>query len=271
MIQLGFSTIGCPDYTVDQVIDLATRSGLRGIELRFLQGSTDFDEQPEFAPDALAATRARFEDAGLDVVIIDTSLRMCSLDEAERQEQRDRAARWADIAAGLGARYLRAFGGPIPDGQPREETLDAIATGLSELAEIADARGVQLLLETHDSFSTSASILDLYARGASDKLGLLWDTLHTFRHGEDPADTWRDLGERVRHVHVKDSRVATADGFDIALMGEGAAPIDDIWRVLSDGGYDGYAHFEWEKGWHPEVEHGSVAVPHFAAFMQRFA
>lgn len=267
MIKLGFSTIACPDYNLDQIIDLAVTSGMRGVELRFINDSTDFDEQPEFAPEALAATRARFEDAGLDVVTIDTSLRMCSLDEAERQAQRDRAARWAEIAAGLGARYIRAFGGPIPEGQPVEETLDAIATGLSELAEITAARGVQLLLETHDSFSTSASILDLYARGASDKLGVLWDTLHTFRHGEAPADTWADLGDRVRHVHVKDSRVATAEGFDIALMGDGVAPIDDIWAVLTQAGYDGYAHFEWERGWHPEVEHGATAVPHFAAFM----
>ena len=50
-------------------------------------------------------------------------------------------------------------------------------------------------------------------------------------------------------------------------MGEGVAPIYDIWAVLTQAGYDGYAHFEWERGWHPEVEHGATAVPHFAAFM----
>ncbi len=80
MIKLGFSTIACPDYNLDQIIDLGVTSGLPGVELRFINDSTEFDEQPEFAPEALAATRARFEDAGLDVVTIDTSLRMSSLD-----------------------------------------------------------------------------------------------------------------------------------------------------------------------------------------------
>lgn len=267
MIRLGFSTIGCPDYTLPQIIELATTAGLPGVELRFVGGTTEFDEQPEFQPDALPATRRMFDDAGLTMVSIDTSIRMFSLDPEVREAQRERARRWASIAAGLGAPYIRVFGGPIPDDQDHSATLDAIAEGLSEIGDITSAEGVQSLLETHDSFSTSASVLDLYDRGLSEKVAVLWDTLHTFRHGERPQATWRDLGSRVRHLHIKDSHVATPDGFDIAYMGQGIAPIDDIWQVLTDGGYGGFAHFEWEKGWHPEVDHGSLAIPHFAEFM----
>jgi sugar phosphate isomerase/epimerase len=270
MIRLGFSTIGCPDYTVAQIIDLGRQTGLPGVELRFVGGTTEFDQQPEFQDDQLPTTRKRFADAGLTVVSIDTSVRMCSLDEAVREEQRGRARRWAEVASALGAPYIRVFGGPIPEGQDTERSLDAIATGLSEIAEITDARGVRTLLETHDAFSTSASIVELYERGAGEKVDVLWDTLHTFRHGESPQQTWAALGSRVRHCHIKDSTIATPDDFDIAYMGAGVAPLDEIWRVLTEAGYDGYAHFEWEKGWHPEVDHGSLAIPHFADYMAAF-
>ena len=73
------------------------------------------------------------------------------------------------------------------------------------------------LLETRDYFSTSNRIVDLYARGASDPLGILWETLHTYRYGESGVYTWRQLGTRVRCVHVKDSAKCSPDGFDQVL------------------------------------------------------
>ena len=107
------------------------------------------------------------------------------------------------------------------------------------------------LIETHDAFCLSPSILDLYRRGASDKLGVLWDTLHTYRHGEDPARRpGPQLGDRIKLVHVKDSMKATPEGFDFALTGEGTVPVMSFVDLLERKGFDGYVNFEWEKGWH---------------------
>lgn len=267
MFTLGFSTIGCPDYTVDEIIAMAVRTGLTGVELRFVQGTTDLASLKEFSPATVRETRRRFSDHGLEVVVVDTSVRMNSLDSSVRRAQLESAKVYADIAVGLGAPYMRVFGGPFPEGQDHEETLDAIATGLGEVAKETASRGVQSLLETHDIMSTSASVLDLYARGAGDELGILWDSLHSYRHGETPEYTWSQLGPRIRHVHIKDSNTATAGGFDFALVGEGNAPVEGILNVLKDAGYDGFLHFEWEKGWHPEIAEPEIAIPHFSTFM----
>ena len=78
----------------------------------------------------------------------------------------------------------------------------------------------------------------------------LWDTLHTYRHGETAEETWAQLGERIKLVHVKDSVKATPDGFDFALTGEGTVPVMSFIDLLERKGYDGYVNFEWEKGWH---------------------
>jgi len=264
VIRLGFSTIACPGSDVDGVIDLARRAGLEGIEIRFLRGTVDLSSLDELSPASIGTTRRRFEDAGLDVVVIGTGVRMVSLDPAVREQQMEAARANLAIAQGLGARYLRVFGGPIPAGQDRERTLDAIATGLGAVADMTAAEGVECILETHDDFCTSASVLDLYRRGASDRLAVLWDTLHSHRHGETAQQTFAALGPRIRHVHVKDSFRADAQGFDFALTGEGSVPVGSFLDVLKAAGWDGFVHFEWEKGWHPEIADAEVAVPHFA-------
>ncbi len=267
MFKLGFSTLGCPKYSVDQVIAMAKDNHYSGVEIRFLRGEVDLPTLDELAPATIGATRRRFEENGIDVVSIDTGVRMNSLDEGVRRKQLEASRANTAIAVGLGARYLRVFGGPIPEGQDRAATLRAIATGLSQVADEASARGVTALLETHDAFSTSTSILDLFARGASKNLGVLWDTLHTYRHGEKAADTWAQLGDRIKLVHLKDSAKSSAQGFDLVLTGTGTAPIPSFLEVLKGANYNGYVDFEWEKAWHPEIEEPEVAIPQFARYM----
>lgn len=267
MFKLGFSTIGCPDYTIDEIARLSSDTGLHGVEIRFVRGTTDLSSLAEFSAAGLAETRRKFDDAGAAVVVIDTSVRMNSLQASTRADNLELAKRNLEIAVALGARHLRVFGGVIPEDQTEEDTRRTIADGLSEVAELTWAAGVESLIETHDSYSTSDSIRELFAAGASEHLGVLWDSLHTYRHGETAAQSWAKLGGRIRHVHVKDSTQASPDSFDFALTGEGVVPIPEILDVLRSAQFDRYVHFEWEKGWHPEIAEPEVAIPHFANYM----
>jgi sugar phosphate isomerase/epimerase len=266
MITYGFSTIGCPNYDVPQVIDLATANGFKGIEIRFLKGTVDLLSLPDFTT-GLAETRRRFDDAGIKVVGINTGVRMVSLDPVVRQQQLEAARANLGIAQALGADCLRLFGGPVPAEQDRERTLDVVAQGLGEIADLTHAGGVESLIETHDSFCRADTILDLYRRGASDRLGVLWDTLHSYRHGDSGEESWGKLGDRIRLVHVKDAYTATPDKFDFALTGEGNVPVNGFLDLLEREGYEGYVNFEWEKGWHPEIADPEIAIPHFARYI----
>lgn len=267
MFKLGFSTLGCPGYDVDQVIALARSNRYSGVEIRFIRGEVNLPKLEEFSPAGLGETRRRFNDGGIQVVCVDTSIRMNSLDEDERRKQLDSSRVYCAIAEGLGAPYLRVFGGPMPEHQDREATLGAIATGLGRIADETRARGVTTLLESHDYFSTSERLLDLYARGAGENLAILWDTLHTYRHGEAAAETWTRLGPRIKLVHLKDSAKSSAQGFDLVLTGTGTVPVPSFLEVLKRAGFDGYVNFEWEKAWHPEIEAPEVAIPQFARYM----
>ena len=129
------------------------------------------------------------------------------------------------------------------------------------------AHGIESLIETHDDFCKADSILDLYRRGASGKLGVLWDTLHSYRHGDSGEETWGKLSDRIKLVHVKDAYTATPTKFDFALTGEGNVPVDSFLDILKAADYRGYVNFEWEKGWHEEIAEPEVAMPHFMQFM----
>ncbi len=269
MLSFGFSTLGCPNYGVDEVIAMAAANGYRGVELRFIRGTADLASLPEFSASGIAQTRRKFDDAGIAVVGVGTSLRMVSLDAEARAKQMDAARVQTEIAAGLGAKYLRVFGGPLPPEQDKERTLDAIATGLGEIGELSAQSGVTSLLEMHDDFSLSPSIIDLYRRGMSERVEVLWDTLHSYRHGESGAETWAALGARIRLVHVKDAHVATPENFDFALTGEGSVPVGGFIELLDAKDYDGFVNFEWEKGWHPEIAEPEIALPHFMRWVRR--
>lgn len=262
MFKVGFSTLGCPGYTVQEVADLARDNGFDGVEIRFIRGVVDLSTLEEFTPGRLAGTKQIFDDAGVAVNCIDTSVRFTSADPAERAAQRDLARANCEIANGLGAKFIRVFGGPIPKGADPADHAGPIAEGLGTVAEDSWATGVQTLLETHDDFSTSDKV-GLILDQSSARLGILWDFLHSWRHGEPVEQTYATLGDRIRHVHVKDSSVANPDGFDLVLTGTGIAPIGDLVATLIKADFDGYVDFEWEKAWHPEIEEPEVAIPHF--------
>lgn len=267
-LKLSYSSLGSPGYDIDGLIELAVRSGYDAVELRAVSGEIDLAKVPDLAPRNLAATRRRFEKAALAVSCLDSSVRMTSLDAAERAAQLASARDYAAIAEGLGAPFVRVFGGDVPAGQDPDVTHRAVVDGLSEVAEATDELGVRSLIETHDAFSTAQSVRALFDEGVSDKLGVLWDTYHTYWHGETAHTSWELIGGLVHHVHLKDSADVTPGGtFEPVLTGRGVVPIKGILKVLHDVGYDGYVSFEWEKLWFPSIPGPEVAIPQFARYV----
>ena len=80
---------------------------------------------------------------------------------------------------------------------------------------------------------------------------------------------WAALKPWVRHTHLKDSR---PEGNEVryVLTGKGTVPVREQVRILKAAGYKGYYGFEWEKGWHPEIEEPEVAFPHFVETIRAY-
>lgn len=245
----AFSSLGCVDYSLPDILRLAARHRLDAVELRGLDGSLD-------VADALARAlgspdRATSRPAGdVSICALDTSLRLSDHVPADREEL-IRLAPWADA---LGAPRLRVFDGARalePDGLAL--TLDTLAWWRS----VRHARSwkVDLMVETHSSLLRTPDILGFLAKAPSETR-LLWDSHHTWRiGGEPPAETWSALRSRVAHIHVKDSVATPGEKHDYrhVLCGEGEFPMRDLREALASDSYGGIVSLEWERRWHPEM------------------
>ena len=76
-MKLSFTTLGCPDWDLGQMIDGALSSGFDGIDLRGSSGEMELWRVAEFSDEArLAQTAARLRAAGLEVPCVSSSGRL---------------------------------------------------------------------------------------------------------------------------------------------------------------------------------------------------
>ncbi len=266
-LPLAFSTLGCPAWDWRRVLDSAHRYGFAGIELRGLQGNMDLPANPIFASDRIAQTKKEIQSAKLRIACVSSSANLYMEDPEKRAKELADARRFIDLASTLAAPYVRVFGGkaesdkaPVPD----DATKARVATGLRELGDYAGPRNVTVIIESHDHFTSSATLSDVLRAASSDHVGLLWDAHHTFAtSNEDPESTVKQLGQWIRHTHLKDS-TGSGENRKYVLTGTGNVPIARQIKALQSIGYKGFYCFEWEKVWHPDILDPEIAIPDFA-------
>ena len=245
-MKICFSTLGCTDRSLGEVLALAQNYSIDALELRGLDGVMDNRKIAAFAPENREATLAKFAEYGVKPLVLGTS---CSFhDETKLEGFLEEGYRSIDIAQSFGFGSIRVFGNNVRGDEA--ECLDRIARGISALCEYAADKGVDVLLETHGDVNTRerlgavAEVCEKY-----QNFGFIWDICHTrLTYGENWRDFCSDFGHLIRHVHLKD---VTAQG--LTLPGEGDLPIRDMVNYLNENGYDGYFSLEWEKKWHPEL------------------
>lgn len=259
-MKLGFSTLGCPSWSLGAILDAAGRFGYDGVELRFIEGDDALWARPELTGKGLRETLARLRDAGLAIPCVDSRSCFHHPAGAERDRALDEAERCAELAARLGAAGIRVFGDRVQPGQDPESTRGLVADGLAQVAQRARPLGVEVWIESHGDFARAADTMDVLQRAGSDGVGALWDPVNAFEAGEDPGEGFPVLGDRVRHVHLKD---VLHDRATPALPGRGVFGPQRVLALLREAGYGGWVSFEWEKRWHPDIEEPEVALPHF--------
>ena len=297
-LKASFSTLACPDWTLEEMALCAKQNGYHGVEIRLLKHQTDLLERPEFSERQIDSSMALFESHGISVCGLSSSVRFDHLDRTERENQLALGKLYIDLAYRLGANFIRVFGDVLPrSDQPaaRHEVIRNIAAGLDALGEYSDEHnfGVDVLIETHGDFSDSNLMLEMLMHVQHPLVGVLWDTHHPWRyHGEPVAETYERLKPWIRHTHWKDS-VSVAEAkmseaqaaaaararetnpghrhADYVLFGDGEFPAAATMKLLVEGGYTGWFSLEWEKAWHPNLADPEIALPPFPSALRSLA
>jgi sugar phosphate isomerase/epimerase len=271
-MKIAFTTLGCPDWTFEQIITAAHDLHYNGIELRFIADPLALLNLPELSASMRADTLQRLRDAQLEICCLDTSVRFETSDATELAKQIGDGMAYVALAHALNVPFIRVFGDKF-DAGTRERVVSQVITGLQRLGAHAQGTDVTVLLESHGDFAQSDLLRDVMERVASLHVGILWDTHHPWRfNGEQPQDTVAKIGPWIRHTHWKDSRIRPATeatppprNFDYVLFGTGELPVSNFLAALKTIGYDGWLSLEWEKKWHPTIEEPEVAFPQFIA------
>ncbi len=267
MSKLAFSTLGCPDWSLDEVIAGARRYGYDGVELRLLDGEIIGPDLPQSERERV---RAAFADAALPICCLDSSIRVATGVDPDGVATDIRA--FLALASELGAPLVRVFGGDWPTGWTEEQAVAATADLLNGVAPEAERLGVAIVLETHDTLASARIVAAILARVPSRAVGALWDTHHPYRMGEQPDEVLDLLGDRILHFHVKDARRndAARTGWDLLLLGEGEVPVEESVKALLRRGYTGWLAIEWEKKWHPHIPAPEIAFPQHARLLREW-
>ncbi|MDQ3550775.1 MAG: sugar phosphate isomerase/epimerase [Bacteroidota bacterium] len=268
---LSFSTLGCPDWTFEQITNFAVQHGYKGIELRGLQREMDLTKSPEFNTEAnRKPTLALMKSKGLSFVGLGSSANLHFKKGAEREKNLDEAKRFIDLAQQIHCPYVRVFPNKFPKEQTKIETIDLIVKGLLELGDYAKQKNVNVLLETHGDVVKIDDLLTIMKSAEHDHVGLVWDISNMWTvTKESPSEAWNALHKYIRHTHIKDAHLVN-DKLSYTLLGEGDVPIFEAIKLLAKGGYKGYYSFEWEKMWHPDIAEPEIALAHYPKAMKKY-
>lgn len=267
-MKLSMSTLGCPDWTFEQVLDNFSKLHC-DIEIRGIDGEMDADRIVRFFPENAEETKRLMREKGLKFVSFGSS---CKFHDPATQEKNIADAKTAvDVCARMDIPSLRVFGNDIPDKTKTEETVVFACKGFKEVCAYAEKKGVRVNLEIHGDFN-SMEALNILIREMKDvpAFGIIWDVEHSDKTvGDNFLPFYALIKPFIHHIHIKD--YLRDEHYTLKLLGEGDIPLPAIVRQLQVDGYDGYYSFEWEKAWHKELPEPEIAFPHFVNYMKQFA
>jgi sugar phosphate isomerase/epimerase len=251
--RFAVSTLGMPGIPVREAVRTALAHGCEGLELRVHPDEEVHLGLPGAAVDDL---RSVFEDQGLAVACLAGYAKVCR--PGPDQPVIDELRALIELAHRIGTPAVRVFPGGDGDAHPRIEAV------LDDLR----GAGVRLLLETHDSRPTGAAALEVVEPfGDPDLVAVLWDAVHPWRAGEEPAVTREVLGPYLGYFQVKDA-VGRDDPAPVP-PGEGAIPLSECGELLRS--WSGWISLEWEKAWYPDLAAIDVPLRAAAAWFGRYA
>ncbi len=267
---LSFSTLGCPDWTFQQITSFAVQHGYKGIEVRGIQRQMDLTKCPEFnTEENRKATLALMKEKGLQFVGLGSSANLHFPEGTERDKNLAEARSFIDLAQQINCPYIRVFPNKFPKDQERNATIDLIIKGLLELGDYAKGKNVIVLMETHGDVVKIEDLEKIMRSATHPNVGLVWDISNMWTvTKEPPAQAYQKLKKYIRHTHIKDAKLV--DGkLQYTLLGQGDVPVFEAIDVLAKDGYKGFYSFEWEKMWHPEIAEPEIALTDYPKAMKK--
>lgn len=258
MNPVSFSTLACPNWSIETIIAKASEFGYDGIEWR---GGPQGHVQPTMPAAQKEVLQKMLMDTGLIAIAVTAYTTFASQLAEEQQSNLDELSRYVDLAAELDAPYVRTFLGELPKGVNLDSSMyEKISNCLHRAADYASSVGVKIAVEPHDDFVRSSTVVPILSRVQHPALRVIWDIGNAFAAGENPAEGFDALKDHLAYVQVKDGK-GRDPNWQLCSLGEGDVPLSQAFQLLLTNNYRGAFSVEWEYAWHPELDRPELALP----------
>jgi len=254
-MKIAFSTVACPDWTLERVMSFADEVEYQGVELRtFGWGGTDLACEPALT-DPKKIRRLAIE-SGTHVMSLGTSLRFDApvwppvIGRAlpGHDSNLQTARRFVALANDIECPHLRVFGFDATTGEKRGRTVARVIERLQELLTAASKHRVAIVFENGGTFSKAEQVAEVLRECQSPWLGASYNIAVGARGGDQVEAALDLLGDRLISVKLKDLR-----GNQPVEIGHGEIPLERGVSHLARCDYTGWLVVEWMRYWRPEL------------------
>ncbi|RMG25625.1 MAG: sugar phosphate isomerase/epimerase [Bacteroidetes bacterium] len=217
-LQLGLASYSLRKFSLDEVIQMCHRTGLRHLALKSMH--LPLDANPAY----IRATAAKVRVAGIDLY----GAGVIYMREPMQVHQ--------------AFAYAQAAGLRVIIGVPNPELLPLVEKLAKEL-------DIQVAIHNHgpgDKLYPSPESIYSHIKNLDERIGICIDIGHTRRIELDPAQEVLKYADRILDVHLKDVNQTGAEGHNIE-MGRGIIDVPAFLAALRSISYQGVVSFEYEK------------------------
>jgi sugar phosphate isomerase/epimerase len=264
-MKVSFSTLGCPEWSWEDMLVTAKDLGFNGIELRGIENELYVPKAKPFLTKKIETTIDRLKKLNLEIPCLTSS---CYLfDKKNIDIFLNEGKEYIDLAQRIGTNYIRVLGDPNPEpGNDIDEVF--VIKNLIALGAYAEGKNVKVLIETNGLFSDSKKMLDLLKKVDSPNVAVLWDVHHPYRFAGEPVEeTYSRLKEYIKFIHIKDSVIENGN-VKYKMMGYGDIPVKSAITMLKANNYTGFISLEWVKRWCIELEEPGVVFSQFINYVK---
>lgn len=290
MYPIAGHTMGTPEYTVLEALELFHEIGLDGAEI-VVQDNYRSGIPTHCSEAELKLIKEKADALELRIIALTPyNSRFNDLDPAVQAMEEAEIRRCIDYAAFLGAEYIRIYGGNYAgnDTDPDGKKWEALAQSMCRLGDKAQRKGVKLVIENHfNTMTVSAKqSIELSRKINHPSVGILYDQANlTFTGNEDYREAIALQQDKVYHMHVKDLQFKSGDhafvSSDVShpkeeernvitrIVGEGELDWPGILRMVKERGYQGWLSLEYERRWHPDdIPDASIGMKKSAEYLR---
>lgn len=226
--------------TLEDFIDFCAEQQIEATEL------TGYYFPEEITADYLNHLKNRTFRLGLDISGTAIGNDFCVPDEQQLAFELERAKKWIDHSADMGAPVIRVFAGKVASGDTEEAAIERCADTMNKALEYAATRGVCLALENHGGITaTPEQLLSIVDKvKPSPWFGINFDSGNF-----QTDDPYRDL-EKIAPLAINAQIKVT-----IRPNGnQQPADMERLVGILKKTHYRGYLALEYEEKEDPKAE-----------------